>query len=299
MFKSAPVKSILNKKKSRDSWFLDDYTLNLYSGCAFNCLFCYVKGSIFGEHNERSMTYKSNALELLEKELHLRAKKNQYGFIVMSSATEPYSQAEKELKLTRSALEIILKYKFPVHIITRSDLIVRDLDLLFSINENAIVPDDLKSKLKGIIVSFSFNTLDDATAKIFEPGATPPSLRMKAKEEILKYGFKSGVSLMPLLPFITDKGRLLEEYYRVFKNMGAHYLMPSALTLFGNDSSDSKVQMFRAIEKHYPELSEKYHRFFDDSDYMPKYYSEAFAKKTHELSYRYQLNNRIVNGLFG
>ena len=152
------------------------------------------------------MTYKSNALELLEKELHLRAQKKQYGFIVMSSATEAYSQAEKELKLTRSALEIILKYKFPVHIITRSDLMVRDLDLLFSINENAIVPDDLKNKLKGIIVSFSFNTLDDATAKIFEPGATPPSLRIKAMEEILKYGFKCGVSLMPLLPFITDKG---------------------------------------------------------------------------------------------
>lgn len=299
MYKSAPVKSILNKKKSRDAWFLDDYTFNMYSGCSFNCLFCYVKGSVFGEHNERSMQYKSNGLELLEKQLHLRAKKNQFGFIVMSSATEPYSRAEKELKLTRAALELISKYKFPVHIITRSDLILRDLDLLHTINENAIVPNDLKNKLKGIIVSFSFNTLDDSTAKIFEPGATPPSLRMKAMEEVLKYGYKCGVSLMPLLPFITDKGRLLEEYYRVFKNMGANYLMPSTLTLFGNDNSDSKAQIFRAIEKHYPELLVKYHRFFDHSDYMPKYYNEAFSKKTHELAYRYQLNNRVVGGMFG
>jgi hypothetical protein len=104
---------------------------------------------------------------------------------------------------------------------------------------------------------------------------------------------------MPLLPFITDKGRLLEEYYRVFKNMGAHYLMPSTLTLFGDDKSDSKTQMFRLIEKHYPELLARYHHYFDHSDYLPRHDVEAFARKTHELSYRYQLNNRIFNGLFG
>lgn len=299
MYTSSPVKSILNKKKNRDTWFLDDYTLNLYSGCSFNCLFCYVKGSIYGEHHEKKMTYKSNALELLDKQLQARAKKNQYGFIVMSSATEPYSHADKELKLTRSALEIISRYRFPVHLITRSDLILRDLDLLLEINENAILPEDFKNKLKGTIVSFSFNTLDDSIAKIFEPGATPPSLRMKTMEEILKYGIKSGVSLMPLLPYITDKGRLLEEYFRVFKNMGAHYLMPSTLTLFGDQPSDSKTQIFRAIEKHFPDLLPKYHRLFQESDYLPPFYQEAFAKKMYELSFRYQLNNRILHGIFG
>lgn len=293
MYKSVVVKSILNKKKKRDSWFLDDYTLNLYKGCSFNCLFCYVKGSYYGEHNEKSMTYKSNALEILEKQLASRAKKNQYGYIVLSSSTEPYSQAEKELKLTRSALEIILKYKFPVHIITRSDLIIRDLDILHQINKTAIVPMEFKNKLSGLIVSFSFNTLDDKTAHIFEPGATPPSLRIAIMQEIINSGINTGVSLMPLLPYITDKGNLLEEYYSVFKRMGAHYLMPSTLTLFGNEHSDSKTQIFRAVEKNYPDLLAKYHRLFDQSDYMPKYYNDAFMLKNKELSHRYQLPNRI------
>jgi DNA repair photolyase len=293
MFIGKPVKTILNKKKHRDSWFLDDYTLNLYKGCPFNCLFCYVKGSIYGEHNERVMEYKSNAIEILDKELAIRAAKNQYGFIVMSSSTEPWSQAEESLKLTQKALELILHYRFPLHVITRSDLILRDWDLLRKIEENAIVPDDLKSQLKGLIVTFSFNTLDDSTAKIFEPGATAPSKRLDIFQRFGYAGFNTGISLMPLLPFITDKGSDLENYFRIFKACGAKYLMPSTLTLFGKEKSDSKQQIFRAIEKHYPELMPKYKKFFDLSDYMPKYYNDAFAKKMKELSLKYSLPDRI------
>src|SRR3954463_6886167 len=101
------VKSILNKTKKRDSWFLDDYTINPYSGCSFNCLFCYIRGSKYGEHMERSLAVKDNTIDLLDKALALRAKKNQYGIIVVSSATEPYLQFEDELKITRRILERI------------------------------------------------------------------------------------------------------------------------------------------------------------------------------------------------
>ncbi|MCE3230060.1 MAG: radical protein, partial [Bacteroidetes bacterium] len=90
------VKSILNKTKSRDSWFLDDYTVNPFSGCSFNCLYCYIRGSKYGEHMEEKASIKQNAVELLDKQLSLRAKKNQYGFIVVSSATDPYLHFEKE-----------------------------------------------------------------------------------------------------------------------------------------------------------------------------------------------------------
>src|SRR5262245_4629458 len=107
---SIQVKSILNKKKFRDSWFLDEYTLNPYSGCSFNCLFCYIRGSKYGEHMEHKMAYKSNSSELLEKQLKLRAKKGQYGIIVLSSSTDPYLHLESELKLTRELLQIIEFY---------------------------------------------------------------------------------------------------------------------------------------------------------------------------------------------
>src|SRR5256885_10043217 len=95
------VKSILNKTKRRDSWFLDDYTINPYSGCAFNCLYCYIRGSKYGIHMEEKLAVKSNALEVLEKQLSNRAKKGQHGIIVLSSATDPYLQVEKEIQLTR------------------------------------------------------------------------------------------------------------------------------------------------------------------------------------------------------
>src|SRR5689334_12241142 len=116
-------KTILNRKIQRDAWFLDEYTLNPYSGCSFNCLYCYIRGSKYGVHMEEKLSVKVNADELLEKQLQLRAKKNQYGFIVLSSATDPYLQFEKAYGLTRRLLEVILKYRFPLHIITKSDLV--------------------------------------------------------------------------------------------------------------------------------------------------------------------------------
>src|SRR3954465_10509802 len=104
------AKTILNKKKKPDEWFLDDYTLNPYSGCSFNCLYCYIRGSKYGIHMEEKLSVKANALEVLEKQPASRAKKRQYGIIALSSATDPYLQFEKEEKLTRKILELILKY---------------------------------------------------------------------------------------------------------------------------------------------------------------------------------------------
>ena len=96
---------------------------------------------------EEKLSVKINAVELLEKQLALRARKGQYGIIVLSSATDPYLQFEKEYELTRKMLEVILHYKFPVHIITKSDLVVRDFDLLKEIEKNAILPKELDGKL--------------------------------------------------------------------------------------------------------------------------------------------------------
>jgi DNA repair photolyase len=212
------VKSILNKTRRRDPWFLDDYTINPYSGCSFNCLYCYIRGSKYGEHMEEKTSIKSNALELLDKQLFLRAKKQQYGFIVLSSATDPYLHFEKEEKLTRGILEMILKYRFPVHIITKSDLVLRDLDIISEINKTAILPHDLQSRMdQKAIITFSFSTISDEVAAIFEPGATPPSVRLKTLSEVTSSNFLGGVSMMPLLPYISDTEESLENMFGAFK----------------------------------------------------------------------------------
>ena len=295
MPQSIQVKSILNKKKRRDSWFLDDYTINPYSACSFNCLFCYTQGSKWGMNMSDKVSVKENALEILEKQLHLRAKKQQYGFIVISSSTDPYLHFEKDTLLTRQMLELIHKFRFPVHMITRSDLIIRDFDILHKINHDAILPPDLETKLtQKVIISFSFSTVEQSVASIFEPGATPIDKRPATVKTCLNEGFKTGISLMPLLPFISDTTEQLEKTFSLFSNMKVDYILPATLTLFGNERGDSKWLMYRAIEKHYPHLLPKYKNWFDHADGMPTRYYLAFNKKMKELCEKYGLKDRII-----
>jgi DNA repair photolyase len=289
------VKSVLNKTKRRDPWFLDEYTINPYSGCSFNCLYCYIRGSKYGVNMAEKLSVKSNAVEILEKQLSNRAKKGEYGIIVLSSATDPYLQIEKEELLTRKILEVILKYRFPLHVITKSDLVARDFDLLAKINEAAILPADLRDKLQHkVFITFSFSTTDDSIAKIFEPGATSPADRLRALKSSADAGFFTGVSLMPLLPWISDTATHLHEMFGTFKACGAHYIFPASITLFGGGTSDSKTLVLRAVGKHFPHLAEKYERFFSDNNEMPRYYSEAFSKKMAELCREYELKNHIL-----
>lgn len=294
MSREIEVKSILNKTKRQDPWFLDDYTVNLYSSCSFNCLYCYIRGSKYGTNLETSLSVKANAIEVLDKQLANRAKKGQYGIIVLSSATDPYLQIEERYELTRAALEVILKHRFPVHMLTKSHLITRDLDLLHQIDQAAILPDNLKDDLqRGVIVSFSFSTVDDKIGKIFEPGATPPSRRLETMKQVIDEGFLCGVSMMPMIPFVSDTAEHLELMFSTFKNIGADYVLPATITLFGNEKADSKTLMLHAISKHYPELLERYHKYFDNNHELPKYYRDAFYKKMQELGDKYQLEYRI------
>ncbi len=296
MPKEIEVKSVLNKTKRRDDWFLDDYTFNPYSSCSFNCLYCYIRGSKYGENLENSLSVKVNAIDVLDKQLANRAKKNQYGIIVLSSATDPYLQIEEEYELTRKALKVILKHRFPVHIITKSDLIERDFDILKQIDKLAILPRDLTGLGRGVIISFSFSSLEDSVAKIFEPGATRPSKRLLALEKSVNYGFLTGVSLMPLLPYISDTREQLHFMFSTLKNKKIDYILPATITLFGNGKSDSKTLVLNAIKKHYPELLVKYHKFFNNNSNMPNYYTDAFYKKMKELCNEYELNNAILKG---
>jgi len=244
---------------------------------------------------EEKLSIKANALDVLEKQLKNRAKKEQFGIIVLSSATDPYLQVEREYQLTRKILEVILQYRFPVHIITKSDLVVRDFDLLKKINEQAILPFDLQPQLEHkAMITFSFSTIDNAIGKIFEPGATSPAKRLDALKLTLAAGFHSGVSLMPLLPYITDMGEHLNLMFKTFQQLAVKYIFPASITLFGNGPFDSKTLVLKAVQKHYPHLVEKYEKLFAYGYQTPSWYRNAFYKKTNELCRQYNLKNHIV-----
>lgn len=289
------VKTILNKTKHRDSWFLDDYTLNPYSGCSYNCLYCYTRGTKYGIHLEKKTAIKSNAVELLGKQLASRAKKGQYGFIGLASSTDPYLHFEEETQLTRRLLEVILKHRFPVHVLTKSTLIERDFDLLNAIDQQAILPEDLQNKLNhGCMVSFSFSTLKDEIGHIFEPGAPLPTQRLETLRKSVSYGLFTGVSLMPLIPYISDLGEHLEEMFRTFKEAGIGVIFPASITLSGEGEGSNKTMMLRAIRKHYPELAKKYEKWFANDYQMPEFYRNAFYNKMKELCLKYDLKDRLI-----
>jgi DNA repair photolyase len=295
MINEIQVKSILNKHKKRDEWFLDDYSVNPYEGCSFNCIYCYIRGSKYGENMAKTLSIKINASEILEKELSRRAKKGEYGIIAISSSTEPYLKIEERVKLTRKLLEIILKYKFPVHILTKSKLVLRDLDLLKEIDKGAILANDLKPKLKrGAIISFSISTLDEKLAKILEPQAPTPKERLETMKKCKEEGFLVGVDYIPVLPFLSDTDEHLDEMIKTAKDQGADFVLVGALTLFGNKPADCKTLYYQFLEKYYPELLPKYKSLYRVFFTPSKEYQKELEEKSKRLCEKYRIKNRII-----
>ena len=289
------VKSILNKHKKRDDWFLDDYSVNPYSGCSFNCIYCYIRGSKYGENMAKMLSAKINAPDVLEKQLKRRAKKGEYGIIALSTSTEPYQKIEEKLKLTRKLLEVILKYRFPVHILTKSTLILRDLDLLKEIDKKAILPENLRNKLKrGVIINFSISTLNERLAKILEPGAPKPKVRLETMRKCKEEGFFTGVSYIPVLPFLSDSDESLEEMIKTAKEYGADFVFVGALTLFGNKPADCKTLYYKFLERYYPDLVPKYKSLFRIFFQPSKEYQKELEEKTKRLCEKYGIKNGII-----
>lgn len=290
------VKSILNKHKKRDSWFLDDYSINPYEGCGFNCTYCYVHGSRYGENLAEKIVVKKNAVAILDKQLASRAKKAQYGFIAVGSATDAYMQAEEELGLTKELLEIILKHRFPVFISTKSTLIIRDLNLLKQIDEMAILPPDLQDKVKrGIIISFSVSTLDEMLARRLEPGAPTPQQRLETLAYCKQQGFLVGLNAIPLLPYVSDTNEELEKIIKTAKQYNADYILAGGLTLFGNDARDSKTLYLKFIEERFPMLLDTYKKMYSGSVYYSSWqYQEQLKKKVETLCRKYSIRNSII-----
>ncbi len=288
------VKSILNKHKKRDSWFLDDYSINPYEGCGFNCTYCYVQGSKYGENLAEKIVIKKDAATILDKQLANRAKKNKFGFIAVGSATDAYMQVEEEIGLTRELLQVILKHRFPVFISTKSELIKKDLDLLKQIDANAILPEDLKQNPgRGVIVSFSFSTLDEKLAKQIEPGAPSPQKRLGTLKLFSDNGFLCGVNAMPLLPYISDTEEEIEKIVAAAKQYGANYILIAGLTLFGNDERDSKQLVYRFLRNNYPDLLEKYEKMYGSVYYSSWQYQQELKKRGDTLREKYKIKNSI------
>ena len=204
------AKSILQKVKFGYDWYGIDYNMNLYKGCSHGCIYCDSRSKCYGIETFESVKRKTNALTILEAEL---LRKSEKGIIGMGSMSDPYNPTEKIVKDTRGALELIEKYGFGVSIDTKSDLILRDLDLLKKINT--------KNK---VIVKFTITTPNDDLSKLLEPNVCVSSKRLKAIKTLTDNGLFVGIMLNPVLPFLTDKESDIKELIRLAKKFGAKFI---------------------------------------------------------------------------
>ncbi len=295
MLQQKQVNSVLNKHKKRDSWFLDDYSVNPYEGCSCNCLYCYIRGSKYGENMEDGLVIKANALEVLEKQLQFSVKKGQYGIVVVGSGTDAYMPHEANYKMTEGMLRLLLKYRFPVFISTKSTLITRDIQLLKEIDEAAILPDDLKDTLKrGVILSVSVSSMNEKVNSMLEPGAAPPIKRLEILQQLKEAGFLTGVNAIPVLPFISDTEAELEKIIAATKAHEADYILVGGLTLFGKEPADSKTLYYKFLERYDPELITKYKSLYRIFPFPPKQYQEDLKKRAEAICKIYNLRTSII-----
>ncbi|MCE5213429.1 MAG: radical SAM protein [Methanobacterium sp.] len=289
------VKSILNRLKIRDNWFLVDYSVNPFMGCALNCIYCYIHGSKYGGEDTSNLKIKTNAAEVLYRQLKNRAKKREYGFVGLGSSTDPYPPIEEDLQITRELLKIIYRFKFPVNVTSKSTLILRDLDLLRKIDEKAILPENLKNKLKhGVIVSFSFSTVDPYLAGIFEPGASTVEERLETMKKFKQEGFLVGANLMPLLPFLSDSEEDLDKMIGKMKEYGAEFVLVGGLTLFGDKKSDCKVRYYNALKEHFPDLLRPTKELFGNSFAPSRTYQHKLAVLSRKIASKHNIRTNIL-----
>jgi len=258
------------------------------------CIYCYTRGSKYGGNYGVKVVSKSNAVPILKRQLKNSIRRNERGFIVLGSAADPYPTIEKDLKLTREILGIIKRYKFPVHILTKSTLVARDMDILKAINEVAILPPEFEDRLDGgVIVSFSLS-IYEKLAQIIELGAPSPIERLKTIQKYSNAGLKTGIINMPILPFLSDSKKEIEAIVKAAKKYGAHYVLYGGLTLYGDTPDDCKTLYFNFLKENYPDLLPEYENLFKGSIAPSKRYQKDLARKFVEVSRKYGVKNSIV-----
>lgn len=247
MVTEVQAKTILNRNKHPSGWFGVEYNMNIYRGCQYGCIYCDSRSDCYRIENFNDITVKVNAPELLQKEL---ARKRKRGTIGTGAMSDPYIPLEKQYNLTGKCLEIISHYRYPVNICTKSNLILRDIELLEKINE------------VYTCIAFTITTTDDELAPKIEPYAPLPSERLKAMGILSSLGIQTGVLMMPLLPFIEDNEENIENIVKKSASYGASFIIPS----FGMTLRDGqRLYYYDKLDEHFPGLRERYERRFKNS----------------------------------
>ena len=246
-------KTILNKAPRADHWFWTRYSAYPYLGCQHGCQFCYCREKKYSPYDDpQDFAYvikvKENAPELLRKALSRSPTDLVF--------TGDYQPAERKFQISRRMLEVCLELGFPVFVLERSPLVLRDLDLLTSINQRA-----------PSVVAFSIIYTPDSTnyARILqmENLAPPPEKRFAAMEQIAREGILTGVCFMPILPRLCDDDTNLEQVVRWTANHGGQFVLAGGLTL----ADQQREYYFGVLRERFPDLAPLYKQLYPPGSY--------------------------------
>jgi len=264
---SLPSRGLLNRCVSNRRMPFT-WTINPYRGCEFACKYCYARYTHEfmemrdGVDFERKIYVKQQAAWLLRQELK-KVKRGEE--IAIGTATDPYQPAEKRFEVTRSILEEFAMHSgFELGIVTKSDLVTRDVDVLRRIAEQ-----------NQLFVNITITTLDTKLARILEPRAPRPDLRLRAVTELNLAGVRAGVICAPVVPGITDSPAALDQLVKATKGAGGRYIC--ANPLFLKPCSASIFLPF--LEKEFPELVDQYRKRYADRAFV----STAYGKRLSDL----------------
>jgi len=273
-----PAKSILNRCTGTRMPFT--WTINPYRGCEFGCKYCYARYTHEfmelrdGLDFERKIYVKDHAAELLSQELrHVK-----YGEdIAIGTATDPYQPAERKFEITRGILQELAKHtELDLGIVTKSDLVVRDIDVLQEI-----------SRKNRLFVNLTVTTLKTDLARILEPRAPRPDLRLDAVNRLVRAGIQAGVICAPLFPGITDAPRDLEALVNATAQVKGKYIFANPLFL----KPCSAAVFMPFLEKEFPELAQSYRQRYQDKAFLPKAYGSRLSQLMQRLRVKYGIYN--------
>ncbi|MBP1585852.1 MAG: radical SAM protein [Lachnospiraceae bacterium] len=228
--------------------------MNIYRGCTHGCIYCDSRSSCYQfTHPFEDIEVKQNAPELLEKVLRSKRKKCMIG---TGSMSDPYMHCEENLRLTRKCLEIILENGFGVAVQTKSDLILRDIDLLSEINRSA-----------KCVVQMTLTTYDDDLCRILEPNVCNTKRRIEVLEEMQKRSIPTIVWLTPILPFINDTKENVSAILNECARTGVKGVIDFGMGLTLREGD--REYYYAALDRHFPGMKERYIKRYGNSYELP------------------------------
>ncbi len=228
--------------------------MNIYRGCSHGCIYCDSRSKCYQfTHPFEDIEVKKNAPELLEKTLRSKRKKCMIGTGAMS---DPYMHCEEKLELTKRCLEIILKYEYGVAIQTKSDRILRDIDLLDKINKAA-----------KCVVEMTLTTYDDDLCKKLEPNVCNTRRRIEVLEKMQERGIPTIVWITPILPFINDTRENVESILRECARVGVKGIIDFGMGLTLREGD--REYYYAALDKHFPGMKMKYIKTYGNAYELP------------------------------